>query len=466
MGRSFLVAATVFVLVVASGALGTAAAEDTISDESIAQAASWRDALPKKVRNGHFYDRGRPDPTKVELGRLLFFDKILSGNKNISCATCHHPLAATGDGLSLPVGEGGRGLGVGRDTGKGKKAIHERVPRNAPPIFNLGAREFRRMFHDGRVERKKSAPFGMRTPAGVDQPAGLENVLAAQAMFPVTSGTEMAGQAGENDIADAAGAGNLPWVWDLLAQRLRSIPGYVDLFVQVFDDISGAADITYVHAANAIAAFEAKAWRADDSPFDRYLRGDKGAMSRAARRGMRLFYGKYECASCHSGRFQTDHDFHAIGMPQIGPGKGDGFDGREDFGRERVTGRADQRYMFRTPPLRNVGITGPWGHGGAFDTLRAIVLHHFDPQGSLARYDPSQAVLPSRPDLDAMDFVVQSDSSRRGEIGAACEIERTEVTAAEIDDLLDFLYALTDRNSLDLRADLPAMVPSGLPVAD
>ncbi|MCP4203697.1 MAG: cytochrome-c peroxidase, partial [bacterium] len=164
--------------------------------------------------------------------------------------------------------------------------------------------------------------------------------------------------------------------------------------------------------------------------------------------------------------FQTDHDFHAIGMPQIGPGKGDGFDGREDFGRERVTGRAGQRYMFRTPTLRNVGITGPWGHDGAFDTLKGVVLHQFDPQGSLETYDASQAVLPSRPDLDAIDFVVQSDASRRSEIGAACEIERTEVTDAEIDDLLDFLYALTDPASLDLRADLPRVVPSGLPLAD
>ncbi|MCP4202769.1 MAG: cytochrome-c peroxidase, partial [bacterium] len=350
MSRSLVVLTVVAVaLAAAPAAPGTAETEETSTLGWTAQAASWRDELPKKVRNGNYYDRGRPDPTKVELGRLLFFDKILSGNRNISCATCHHPLAATGDGLSLSVGEGGRGLGVGRDTGKGKKAIHERVPRNAPPVFNLGAKQFRRMFHDGRVERKKSAPFGMRTPAGADQPAGLENVLAAQAMFPVTSGTEMAGQAGENEVADAAGAGNLPWVWELLAERLRAIPVYVDLFVEVFDDVSTAADISYVHAANAIAAFEAKAWRADNSPFDRYLRGDKGAMSRAARRGMKLFYGRLDCVLCHSGKFQTDHDFHAIGMPQIGPGKGDGFDGREDFGRERVTGRAGQRYMFRTP---------------------------------------------------------------------------------------------------------------------
>lgn len=463
MCKRFLVIAMVVVLAVSAVSVATAA---TSGKSSVDRAAKWSDNLPKKVRDGHYYDRGRPDPTKVELGRLLFFDKILSGNKNISCATCHHPLAATGDGLSLSVGEGGRGLGVGRDTGKGRHKIHERVPRNAPHVFNLGGREFRRMFHDGRVERKKSAPFGMRTPAGADQPAGLENVLSAQAMFPVTSGAEMAGQAGENEVGDAAAAGNLPWVWALLAERLQAIPAYVDLFVEVFDDVTTAADITYVHAANAIATFEADAWRASDSPFDRYLRGKKGAMSRSARRGMKLFYGKLDCVSCHSGKFLTDQDFHAVAMPQIGPGKGDGFDGHEDFGRERVTGRESDRYKFRTPPLRNVAITGPWGHDGAYNTLRAVVLHMLDPVAGLEAYDTSQAVLPSRRDLDALDFLVHSDPARRAAIAAASETDAKTATEAEVDDLVEFLYALTDPASLDMRADVPGAVPSGLPVAD
>ena len=75
------------------------------------------------------------------LGRLLMFDKILSGNRNISCGTCHHSLTGTGDGLSLPVGEGGAGLGVTRLARHEGDSIGERVPRNAPPVFNLGARE-------------------------------------------------------------------------------------------------------------------------------------------------------------------------------------------------------------------------------------------------------------------------------------------------------------------------------------
>ena len=174
--------------------------------------------LPKSVRDRDYYDNGRPDPLKVELGRLLFFDKLLSGNKNISCASCHHSLTDTGDGLSLPVGEGGRGLGMTRDTGSGLDSIHERVPRNAPPVFNLGAREFHRMFHDGRLEVDPSQPSGfIGIPLAMIFPEGLDNVLAAQAMFPVTSPTEMAGQGNENEISEAAALGDLPLLWERLA---------------------------------------------------------------------------------------------------------------------------------------------------------------------------------------------------------------------------------------------------------
>lgn len=122
--------------------------------------------LPDAPRDHDYYDNGAPDAGKVELGRLLFFDKILSGNFNVSCASSHHPLGATGDGLSLPVGEGGVGLGVTRNNGVGSSAVHERVPRNAPPLFNLGVREFRVMFHDGRVAVDHSQPSGFLSPAG------------------------------------------------------------------------------------------------------------------------------------------------------------------------------------------------------------------------------------------------------------------------------------------------------------
>ena len=71
-------------------------------------------SLPAPSTDLDYYDNAAPSAAKVRLGRALFFDKILSGNGNVACATCHHPMQDTGDGLSLPVGEGGRGLGVGR----------------------------------------------------------------------------------------------------------------------------------------------------------------------------------------------------------------------------------------------------------------------------------------------------------------------------------------------------------------
>ena len=427
--------------------------------------------LPLPIIDADYYDGGAPEAAKIALGKQLFFDKVLSGNLNISCASCHHSFTGTGDGLSLPVGEGGRGLGVTRDTGVGAHAVHERVPRNAPALFNLGAMEFTHLFHDGRVQPDPTMPNGIQSPAGMGLPAGLDNPLAVQAMFPVTSATEMAGQAGENPIADAAAAGNLAGpggVWEQLAERLRGIDGYVTQFITVFDDVHSAGDIRFTHAANAIAAFEAANWRADNSPFDRYLRGERRAMSGSARAGMRIFYSprKGSCASCHSGKFQTDHSFRAIGVPQLGPGKGDGANGYEDFGRERVTRNPANRYQFRVPTLRNVAQTAPYGHSGAFNTLEAMLRHHFDTVGSLYDYDASQVVMPARPDLDAKDYLAMSDADVLISIARASELAAIQLSDREVRQLIDFLHALTDPAMLDMRSDVPRSLPSGLPLGE
>ena len=421
--------------------------------------------IPLSVEDSDFRSHS---PEKVELGRLLMFDKILSGNQNISCGTCHHALTDTGDGLSLPVGEGGFGLGKSRNAG----GIEERVPRNAPPVFNLGAHEFQVLFHDGRVSVNAEFPSGCKTPAGEDLPQGLENVLACQAMFPVTSNAEMAGGDGENPIGTAATAGDLISVWEQLAERLQSNSEYVGLFKKAFGIRKD--EITYVHAANAIAAFEGTNWRADNSPFDRYLRGDVNAMSANAVEGMNLFYegdsNSQACADCHSGKFQTDHSFHAIAMPQIGPGRGSNSgkneDGREDFGREQVTSDPADTLKFRTPTLRNVALTAPYGHSGAYNTLRAVVEHHLNPEKSLNKYDQGQAVFPPRDDLDALDFITMNDKKRVEFIAEYNELSSFTYTDEEVDRIIDFLHALTDTASIDLRDDQPFTVPSGLTLAD
>ncbi|MEO0820475.1 MAG: cytochrome-c peroxidase, partial [Pseudomonadota bacterium] len=157
------------------------------------------------VTDADFRENGAFPPEKVALGRLLFFDKVLSGNRNISCATCHHPRHASADGVALGIGEGGAGLGPERHVPEGA-AVLGRVPRNAPSLQNLGAHEFRTLFHDGRVEADPDGPWpsGFWTPAREQLPEGLDSVLAAQAMFPVLSDIEMAGGRGENPVADAA----------------------------------------------------------------------------------------------------------------------------------------------------------------------------------------------------------------------------------------------------------------------
>jgi cytochrome c peroxidase len=463
--------------------------------------------IPSFIVDTDFYEDGTPAEARVELGRLLFFDKILSGNRNIACATCHHADLASGDGVALPLGEGPTGLGDQRRTGSGiSESVHERVPRNSPALFNLGAREFTRLFHDGRVETDPEGYYeaGFITPAKWKLPKGLENVLAAQAMFPVTSPTEMAGQKGENDVANAVSLNNAAGqggAWELLARRLSEIPEYVEMFKAAYPKtIRSYEDIRYVNAANAIATFEASAFRADNSPFDRHLRGGKKSLTPWQKRGMKLFYGKAKCGSCHSGTFQTDHDFHAIAMPQIGPGKGDGNHGDywkasghqsflEDFGRGRVSVRPEDNFKFRTPSLRNVALTGPWGHAGAYATLEDVVRHHLDPVASLDNYALVNNQLPAMGDVIELtasgaqldqerltnsrkerflmrDGWVQRNPELRGRIAAANELQSINLTDDELDELVAFLHALTDPASRNLSELVPPRVPSGLPVKD
>ena len=459
---------------------------------------------PEPVIDSDYYWNGQPPQEMVELGRVLFFDKILSGNKNISCATCHHPSLATTDQVALPIGEGPQGLGPQRFGGYSvEDAIHERVPRNSPALFNLGAREFSRMFHDGRVEEDPHGYYegGFITPAKWKLPGGLENVLAAQAMFPVSSPAEMAGQRGENSLAEAkalnklAGPGGL---WEQISGRLQQIPEYVDLFKSAYPDVvQSAEDISMVLAANAISAFETAEFRTDNSPFDSYLRTGTG-LNDSERRGMQLFYGEAQCATCHSGKFQTDHDFHAIAMPQIGPGKADGRDGSywretgmqaflEDFGRGRVTFNPDDAYKFRTPSLRNVELTAPYGHDGAYVNLEDVVRHHLDPVARLHSYALPDSLLQPVDEVYEItadgprlihhkmstarkkaflqrDYWVMSNSQLRSKIAEANELAPIELTDGQVADLIAFLRSLTDPGARSLSHVIPDRVPSGLDV--
>jgi cytochrome c peroxidase len=392
---------------------------------------------------------------KVALGRALFFDKLLSGNENISCATCHSPLTFTADGLSLSKGQGGVGLGQFRAAPLDEEGDPILIPRNATDVFNRAGMTV--MFWDGRVRSHADGTFD--SPAGAMLPEGADNALAVQALFPVTSRDEMRGAPGENEVADMADD-DFPAIWSALMARLLEIEEYRALFAAAYPDVPEGA-LGFVHAGNAIAAFEVEHWTFDDSPFDSYLRGDRSAMSDAAKRGATLFFGTARCADCHTGPLLTDEKFHNRCVPQVGPGKGDGPDGTWDFGRLRVTGDPADQFRFRTPPLRNVAVTGPWMHDGAYTTLEAAVRHELNPRSGGAAYDPIALT-------DEMSRVFRGE--QMVDIVAVATQEDTQTVSlsdAEVADLVAFLEALTSPSVADMAIrDVPERVPSGLPLAD
>ena len=411
--------------------------------------------LVKPVANAIFPEQNRAE---VFLGQLLFYDPILSGNKTVACATCHHPKFATSDGVSLGLGDGGIGLGPARRPDP-NNLPEQRIPRHSPALFNLGATEFVTMFHDGRLQTDPTQKSGIRTPLSADMVDGFVSVLSAQAMFPVLSPDEMAGHYSENLVAKRVRQGRITGeggAWEILAARVSAVKEYRT----AFDEIIGNRPIHFTDIANVIAAFIAFEWRADNSPFDRLLRHGE-ALNDEAMRGYDLFYGKAGCGVCHSGQFQTDHDFHAIALPQIGPGKAERFEQHQrDEGRMRVTGVSQDAFAFRTPSLRNVTHTAPYGHAGAYATLEAVIRHHLDPQMALRSFDPQQAILPPLSTTD--DFAILQSATEMAMIADANVLGPISLTDAEIDALIAFLASLTDQQALQGRLGIPEHLPSGL----
>lgn len=405
------------------------------------------------------------DRKQAALGQLLFYDKILSGNRNIACATCHHPTLGTGDRLSLGIGEGGEGLGLKRVAGTGDSRIKKRIPRNAPGLWNLGAKELHVLFHDGRLSIADTFENGFNSPAEEWLPTGFNSLLAAQAVFPVTAQFEMAGNPKENEIAGAI-YDRIDNAWPILAKRVRINPEYGRLFVEAFDHVDAPEEVTIVEIANALAAFQAIEWQSFDSPFDAYLAGDESALLPAQKRGLDLFYGKAGCSSCHSGKLLSDQKFHALGLPPFGPGRTRSFDPMvRDVGVMGETDRLEDAYRFRTPMLRNVELTAPYGHNGAYPTLEGIIRHHLDPDGMLKAWTPEIAALPQAPWLQAIDFVVWNDAREMARQARFRDIEPLPLSDAEIADLEAFLKSLTGTQSVTAPPfGIPATVPSGLPV--
>jgi len=394
----------------------------------------------------------------VDLGQALMFDKVLSGNRDIACATCHNPASHAGDGLALSIGTGGSGLGPSRTLGPGRQFI----PRNAPTLVNTGLGAFY-LFWDGRVS---GSSFAFETPAGVALPPGLPNILAAQAMFPVISREEMRGAQGDrdrfgnpNELA-ALGDSDFVAVWQAVMQRLLAIPEYVSKFTAAFPG-TPTSELRFQHAATAIAAFETQALTRTDSPFDRYLQHDDAALTAEQKRGALLFFGdKARCASCHGGPLLGGQNFANAGVPQLGPGVGSGAP--LDLGRGALFNQEFYKFAFRASPLRNVELTAPYMHDGAFPTLEAVLKHYNDVPRALREYDTSQ--LPP-----ALQQMYHGDDATIAAVLTNLDGRLTQplnLSDVEIGELVAFLKSLTDPAARDLTALIPARVPSGLPVQE
>lgn len=404
------------------------------------------------------------DPAKAEIGQLLFYDKILSGNRNISCGTCHHHDHGGADGLSLGVGEGGTGVGPKRTPGHGADRIRKRIPRNAPALWNLGHKDIRVLFHDGRLEVSDLYGNGFNSPAQEWLPTGFDSILAAQAVLPLVAQFEMAGNPKENEIAGAV-HDRIDAAWPILAKRVRTIPEYGAMFEAAFYEIDTADQVTIVQIANALGAFIGSEWANYDSPFDAYLAGQTDALSPDAARGLDLFYGAAGCATCHSGPLLTDQKFHALGIPAFGPGRTRQWDPiPRDMGRVAESNALEDAYRFRTPSLRNVALTAPYGHNGAYPSLEGIVRHHLDPAAARGNWQPELAQLPEAPWLSEIDFIIRSDRAEMARQAAVLDIIPRQMDDGDIADLVAFLNALTGVSAAQRPRGRPKSVPSGLPV--
>ncbi len=417
---------------------------------------------------------GIDDPV-AQLGRKLFFTKALGGDMDTACVTCHHPLLGGGDGLPLSIGVGAHEpdlLGPGRTHASGKS----NVPRNAPTTFNSGLWD-QVLFLDGRVESLGKTPgrngadgLGIRTPDstfGAPDPQAGDNLVMAQSRFPLTSAAEMRGATFEAQQPNAV-------VRAHLCERLGDFgAGHGELahtawlteFQAAFDsDAEAEALITDANMSAAIAAYE-RSQLFVDTPWRAYVAGDEDAITDSAKRGALLFFrpeaqGGANCASCHSGDFFTDEQFHTLAVPQIGPGKGDGAFKDGDFGRFRESGRPEDLFAFRTPTLLNVEVTGPYGHSGAYATLEDIVRHHLGPAAAIASYD----VAPLSPGVDVTHWEDNTQAALSKLIDDRRLGRKTIPDIAlrddQVADVVSFLRALTDPCVTD-PACLAAWVPGG-----
>ncbi len=265
----------------------------------------------------------------IALGKALFWDPILSGKRDVSCATCHHPANGYADNLDLSIGVNAVGLGTNRHFLSPNTFAF--VKRNAQTILNTA---FNGMDANGNVNSSTAPMFWDSRVRS----------LEAQSLEPIKALEEMRGNAYSEAVA-----------LDSVVARLKRIPQYQQLFQTAFGN---AQSITITNMGVAIAAFE-RTLVANNSRVDRYKAGETSALSALEIRGMNAFQ-TVGCASCHSGNMFSDYQLHVLSVPD------NAKNAQSDAG-------ANNTYGFRTPSLRNLRVTAPYMHSGVFQTLDDVV---------------------------------------------------------------------------------------------
>lgn len=397
----------------------------------------------------------RVDKRLAGLGQLLFFDPVTSLSGDNTCSGCHSPNASFGGTQPIAIGVDNNGL-VGPDrTGP-------RNLRRSPSVINSAL--YPRIMLNSRFESLSGDPFdnsaGFVFPADGLSLSYLPHLLAGQAFQPVVDRSEMAGFDFEGSREEMRAE---------LAHRVDAIEKYRAEFGKVYPEVAGGEPISFDHIGEAMAEFQISLVFAD-APIDQYARGRRSALTAAQKRGALLFFGEAGCVDCHAvdvpfasgDEMFSDFREYVIGVPQIVPDVSnvdrDGPGGDEDFGLEQVTGLEDDRYAFRTSPLRNVALQPYFMHSGAFTRLDDAVRHHLEAYASARSYTPDEldpdlrTLGPIEPVLDRLDERIADPPT---------------LTDAELDDLVDFVCnGLLDEGAHpdQLRSSTPQRLPSGLPL--
>ncbi len=289
------------------------------------------DALPLAAKHPN---NNLPNPDKIQLGRLLFFDPILSGDKDVACATCHHPTNGYAEFRDISIGVNGTGFGSKRKFNTPNKIPF--VKRNAHTILNSAFNglitsngykpEEAPMFWDSRVRS-----------------------LETQAIEPIKALEEMRG----TNFSDVK-------ILEIVVDRLKSIPKYRSLFQDAFDE---KESITVENIGKSLAAFE-RTLISNNSNFDKYMRGDSSAISLAEKKGFNLFKS-VGCINCHNGPMFSDYEMHVLSVP-------------ENEKLDSIDDGFDKQFSFRTPTLRNLRFTAPYMHNGTLPTLEKVLEFYED----------------------------------------------------------------------------------------